>query len=144
MDSLEDPSQYISASISSLSSQKAPTSWIAKTYREATQLYLTRRLAEALDAIEPVILPDQKTPDDLLAPVSRSSRGTRVKIWSFYITLIDAIIALGSADGRTACGVTRWKSIVASVKEGTIWEQVVINGYRGFEGQVDGEVVANL
>ncbi|TKX25446.1 hypothetical protein C1H76_2094 [Elsinoe australis] len=150
----EDPSHYLSSSISSLSSQRAQSSWLAKTYRQAAQLYLTRRLAEALDAIEPAVFPDAflqghmngSSDEDgarTTAPVAHSSRGTRVKIWSFYLTLLNAIIELGPEEGKLSFGSTRWKTISSKARTGNIWDEVVRHGYGG-EGQVDGEVVANL
>lgn len=148
----EDPTQYLSASISSLSSQRAQTSWIAKQYRHATQLFLTRRLSEALDAIAPLVEASdgdgRRSPIEQdgtsIAPVATSSKGTRVKVWSFYSTLLDAIVQLEPDEGELAFGEPRWSSIVARVREGTIWDHVVRLGYRGAEGTVDGEVVANL
>jgi len=152
----EDPYQYLSSSISSLSSQRAQSSWVARTYKQAAQLYLTRRLAEALDAIEPVISPEQNLTSpqanssqlqngaSQAAPVATSSRGTRVKVWSFYLTLLNAIIELGAEEGKLAFGSAKWRSLAAKAKDGTIWEDVVVHGYGGAEGGVDGEVVANL
>ena len=52
-------SQYLTSSISSLSSARAQSSHIARTYRQAAQLFLTRRLYEALSTIEPLISPDE-------------------------------------------------------------------------------------
>ncbi|KAF2150575.1 hypothetical protein K461DRAFT_259040 [Myriangium duriaei CBS 260.36] len=152
----DDPSHYLSSSISSLSSQRAQSSWLAKTYRQAAQLYLTRRLTEALDAIEPAVFPEaffsaqsaSSSDDDHVsrtaAPVAHSSKGTRVKIWSFYLTLLNAIIELGPEEGKIAFGSTRYKGIVSKAKNGSIWDEVIRHGYNGSEGQVDGEVVANI
>lgn len=149
------PSQYLSSSISSLSSARSQSSWIAKTYRRAAQLYLTRRLSEALSTIEPLISPDERGSDEIsnhgrdpdtpeAAPVASASRGTRVKVWSFYLTLINAIIDLGPEEGKLVFGSTRWRAIAAKAREGSIWEEVVEVGYGGVEGDVDGEVVVNL
>lgn len=152
----EDPSDYLTSSISSLSSQRAQTSWIAKTYRNAAQLYLTRRLSEALDAIEPVVVPEQTvrknqangTPlsenASQAAPVAASSRGTRVKVWSFYLTLLNAIIELGPEEGKLTFGSGKWKALASKARDGSIWDEVIIHGYAGNETTVDGEVVANL
>jgi len=154
----EDPSNYLASSISSLSSQRAQSSWIAKTYRHAAQLYLTRRLAEALDAIEPVVVPEQHkqtnhpngTPTPAegntshAAPVAASSRGTRVKVWSFYLTLLNAIIELGPEEGKLTFGSAKWKTLASKARDGSIWAEVVTHGYAGSEADVDGEVVANL
>ena len=152
----EDPSQYLATSIGSLSSQRAQSSWLAKTYRQAAQLYLTRRLKEALDAIEPVVLPETffsgnnsaaSSDEDAsrsIAPIAQSSRGTRVKVWSFYLTLINAIIELGPEEGKLALGSQRHKTLVSRARTGSVWDEVVRHGYGGNEGQVDGEVIANL
>ena len=92
-------SRYLSSSISSLSTSRQQSSQIAKAYRQAAQLFLTRRLPEALSTIEPIITPppvDETTGDkgDLVghAPVATASRGTRVKVWSFYLTFLNAVI----------------------------------------------------
>lgn len=145
----EDTEHYLTSSISSLSSQRAQTSWVAKSYRNAAQLFLTRRLLEAYEAIVPLIsAPEEASPrtksHDQVAPVSASSKGTRIKVWSFYLTLIDAIIALGPEDGQTTFGPTKWSSLAQKAREGTIWDEIVRLGYAGSEGNVDGEIVANL
>lgn len=151
----EDPSRYLSSSISSLSSSRAQSSWIAKSYRHAAQLYLTRRLSEALEAIEPVITPEDldyrqsngdHSDDQVVqaAPVAAASRGTRVKVWSFYLTLVNAIIEVGPEEGKLSFGSTKWRDIAAKAREGTVWDEVVRHGYGGSEGEVDGEVVINL
>lgn len=146
-------SQYLSSSISSLSSARSQSSWIAKTYRRAAQLYLTRRLSEALLAIEPVIAPEDTHTHDSSerdgttaqpAPVAAASRGTRVKVWSFYLTLLNAIIELGPEEGKLAFGSSKWKALAAKAREGSVWDEVVKVGYAGSEGDVDGEVVVNL
>jgi len=158
----EDPSNYLASSIASLSSQRAQSSWIAKTYRHAAQLYLTRRLAEALDAVEPVVVPSVVPPEQYkqnnnqangvstegdasqAAPVAASSRGTRVKVWSFYLTLLNAIIELGPEEGKLTFGSAKWKALASKARDGSIWAEVVTHGYGGSEADVDGEVVANL
>ena len=147
-------SHYLSSSISSLSSARPQSSWIAKSYRHAAQLYLTRRLVEALSAIEPVISPAERSQDGLgqsdgedrpiAAPVAASSRGTRVKVWSFYLTLLNSIIELGPEEGKLTFGSTKWKALAAKAREGSVWDEVVRYGYADTEGDVDGEVVANL
>jgi hypothetical protein len=80
--------RYLSSSISSLSASRQQSSQIAKAYRQAAQLFLTRRLPEALSTIEPIISPapqedtNGKTSDGELvgcAPIATASRGTRVK-----------------------------------------------------------------
>lgn len=147
-------SQYLTSSISSLSSQRAQSSWIARVYRQAAQLFLTRRLYEALTTIEPVIspaaadrhaIPEHVTQDgQAAAPVAAASRTTKVKVWSFYLTLLNSIIELGPEEGKLVFGSSRWRSLAAKAREGTIWDEVVRLGYGEDEGAVDGEVVVNL
>ncbi|KAI5201520.1 hypothetical protein AUEXF2481DRAFT_71819 [Aureobasidium subglaciale EXF-2481] len=145
-------SQYLTSSISSLSSARAQSSQIARTYRQAAQLFLTRRLYEALSTIDPIISPE--APDSPLqqhdqstsnaAPVAFASKTTRVKVWSFYLTLLNAIIELGPEEGKLVFGSTKWRELAAYARQGTIWDLVVNQGYQGNEGVVDGEVVVNL
>lgn len=147
-------SRYLSSSISSLSSARAQSSWIARTYRQAAQLFLTRRLYEALSTIEPVLSAAQNETEQIdghgqedhkpAAPVARASKTTRVKVWSFYLTLLNSIIELGPEEGRLVFGSTRWKALAAKARDGSVWDEVVTLGYGGDEGNVDGEVVVNL
>ncbi|OCL13837.1 hypothetical protein AOQ84DRAFT_309903 [Glonium stellatum] len=144
-------SRMLSSSVSSLSSRQQ-SSQIAKAYRQAAQLFLTRRLPEAFSTIEPVITPpetehtnDSQNGDyPALAPVATASRGTRVKVWSFYLTFLNSVIELGAEEGKNAFGSTRWKALVAKCRDGSVWEEVVRDGYGGIEGNVDADVVINL
>jgi hypothetical protein len=144
-------SRYLSSSISSLSTSRQQSSQIAKAYRQAAQLFLTRRLPEALSTIEPIITPPPHdetngTNGDLPshAPVATASRGTRVKVWSFYLTFLNAVIELGAEEGKHAFGSARWKQLVSKCRDGSIWDDVVRDGYAGVEGDVDADVVINL
>jgi hypothetical protein len=146
-------SRYLSSSISSLSASRQQSSQIAKAYRQAAQLFLTRRLPEALSTIEPIITPAPqddthgKAADAELvgyAPIATASRGTRVKVWSFYLTFLNAVVELGAEEGKHAFGSTRWKQLVSKCRDGSIWDEVVRDGYAGAEGDVDADVVINL
>jgi hypothetical protein len=145
-------SQYLTSSISSLSSARAQSSQIARTYRQAAQLFLTRRLYEALSTIDPIIspeLPDSPFQqadhtDQNAAPVALASKTSRVKVWSFYLTLLNAIIDLGPEEGKLIFGSTKWRELASYARQGTIWDLVVNQGYQGNEGAVDAEVVVNL
>lgn len=145
-------SRMLSSSVSSLSSSRHQSSQIAKAYRQAAQLFLTRRLPEALSTIEPIITPppiddtNGSYNGDLsaFAPVASASRGTRVKVWSFYLTFLNSVIELGAEEGKHAFGSTQWKALVSKCRDGSIWEDVVRDGYAGVEGDVDAEVVVNL
>lgn len=143
----------LSASVTSLASQQRPqAAQIAKTYRQAAQLFLTRRLPEALSTIEPIITPEHPDDDGLhaqgkqniLAPIAYASRGTRIKVWSFYLTFLNSVVELGPEEGKHAFGSTRWKASVAKCRDGSVWEEVVQAGYAGAEGSVDPDVVINL
>lgn len=133
----------LSPSISSFSSPAAQrqTSQISKTYRQASTLFLTRRLPEALSTLLPLITPPS---DGEPTPVSAASRTTRVKVWSLYLTTLNAIVEMEPEEGKSAFGTQEWRALCAKVREGTVWEDVVRNGYHGSEGDVDSEVVINL
>jgi hypothetical protein len=145
-------SQYLTSSISSLSSARAQSSQIARTYRQAAQLFLTRRLYEALSTIDPIISPEAPDSpfqqgdhtDHHAAPVAFASKTSRVKVWSFYLTLLNAIIDLGPEEGKLVFGSTKWRELASYARQGTIWDLVVKQGYQGNEGAVDAEVVVNL
>lgn len=148
-------SQYLSSSISSLSSARSQSSLIARTYRHAAQLFLTRRLSEALSTIEPIVQAPgaaqkgadgyQEEDDEFhVAPVASSSRGTRIKVWSLYLTLLNAIVELGPEEGKLVFGSSKWKALANKAKEGSIWDDVLRLGYHDVEGDVDGDVVINL
>lgn len=124
---------------------------VKEAYKQACSLFLTRRLAEALSVIQPIIVPpvieqiDVETPGEPEAAIiSSASRNVRIKIWSLYLTLLNAIVELGPEDGNASFGSKVWRDIVNKVQDGSIWEDVVQVGYRGFEGTVDDEVVINL
>ena len=146
-------SRMLTSSVGSVSSSRHQSSPIAKTYRQAAQLFLTRRFPEALSTIEPIITPppsseQQKGQENghnpTLAPVASASRNTRIKVWSFYLTLLNSIVELGLEDGKHAFGSTRWRALAVKAREGSVWEDVVRDGYNGREGEVDAEVVCNL
>lgn len=149
--SATDASQHIlSSSISSLSSSTSsrhPPSSVSKTYRQASTLFLTRRLPEALSTVLPLVTPiNSDSPNGALepAPVARASRTTRTKVWSLYITILNAIVELEPDEGKEAFGTQEWRALCTKVRDGEIWEEVVQNGYHGVEGDVDSEVVINL
>jgi hypothetical protein len=143
------PSHLLSSSISSLSSSTTAsrhTSPISKTYRQASTLFLTRRLPEALSTILPIITPPAGETNGVTepAPVARASRTTRIKVWSLYLTILNAIVELEPDEGKDAFGTQEWRAICNKIRDGAIWEEVVNNGYHGIEGNVDSDVVINL
>lgn len=149
-------SQSLRSSISSLGSPAAArhaASYVSKTYRQSSTLFLTRRLPEALSTITPLITvtppsPSQQpeTPNGTTepAPVARASRNTRIKVWTLYIAILNAIVALDPDEGKEALGTHEWRALCAKVRDGDVWEEVVQNGYHGVEADVDSDVVINL
>ncbi|MCJ1277257.1 hypothetical protein MMC21_005067 [Puttea exsequens] len=144
-------SRLLGLSLGSLSSPCRKSSEISKAHREASNLFLTRRLPEALSIIEPLItcLPqfedvNEEEHQPHSAPVAIASRKDRIKVWSFYLTLLNAIADLGPEEGKDTFGNRQWTSLVAKAKDGTIWEELVKDGYHGIEENVDPEVVINL
>lgn len=144
-------SRLLGSSLGSLTSLKKDKSQISKAYKQATELFLTRRLSEALSTIEPLvtvpqpsdeIIEDQDTPR--LAPIARASRNSRIKVWVFYLTLLNAIAELGPEDGKAAFGNKVWRDLVSKAQDGSIWNEVVDIGYGGVEGKVDADVVISL
>ena len=138
-------------SLISSSSSRQGSSHFSKIYKHASTLFLTRRLPEALSALEPVFTvfdPAASASEEELsaaaAPIASASRSTRIKVWSLYLTLLNAIVELGPEDGKNALGSKEWRAIVAKVREGTVWNEVVQKGYGGLEGNVDPDVVINL
>lgn len=150
-------SVYLSSSVSSLHRSKKSSSEISKTYKHASQLYLTRRLVECYEALQPVIRPLQQdssakenghsTSEDESkprAPIASASTSQRIKTWSLYATLLNAIVELGDEEGKQDFGNKLYRDIVRNVQSGEVWEQVIRDGYLGREASVDAEVVYNL
>lgn len=122
----------------------------SKIYKQASTFYLTCRFLEAWVLLEslttvPKSLDGSSQEDTVnVAPIRNASRNTRIKVWSLYLTLLNAIIELGPEDGKLAFGGKEWRAIRAKTEDGTIWEDVVQAGYGGNEGDVDADVVINL
>lgn len=149
---MADSGSITSASQSQLSSapRLSPSKLRSQTYKKASQLYLTRRLQEALAALEPVISAPRANDeqytngDDSVPLIATASSTWRIKVWNLYITLLSAIVDLGPEEGKKTFGQKEWKTISSNVRDGAIWETVVQMGYKGLEGSVDAEVVYNL
>ncbi|KAG5985022.1 hypothetical protein E4U55_001958 [Claviceps digitariae] len=132
------------ASLRSATTASRPTSQISKTYRQASTLFLTRRLPEALTTLTPLIHPPGSVEDGDPAPVASASRTTRIKVWSLYLTILNAIVEMDPEEGKDAFGNQEWRALCAKVRDGQVWEEVIHNGYHGVEGDVDSDVVINL
>ena len=122
-------------------------SQISKIYKQASNLFLTRRLPEALSTLELVFTqPAEEASSERSnpAPIANASRSSRIKVWSLYLTLINAIIELGPDDGKATFGSKVWRNIADKARDGSVWEEVVQVGYHGIEENVDADVVINL
>jgi len=65
-------------------------------------------------------------------------------VWSFYLTFLNAVVELGPEEGKHAFGSSKWKALVQKARDGSIWPEVVRDGYHGSDGDVDADVVINL
>ncbi|KAJ5812991.1 hypothetical protein N7447_010014 [Penicillium robsamsonii] len=105
-------SPMLSHSDARSSSSASPTKLCSKTYKKASQLYLTRRLPEALANLQPIIKPsapqeDQHTNGDNstpVAPIATAAGTWRIKVWNLYITLLSAIVDLGAEEEKSNLG----------------------------------------
>lgn len=130
---------------------RGAASEVLLTFRQASSFYVTHRLCEALTVLEQLLFSANPSKDteaghgsqegDAIATIPRK---LRVKIWSLYITVLDATIKLGSDVAKGAVGVQRWQELTAKVRDGQIWDDVVKRGYSGNYAAVDPEVVLNL
>lgn len=160
-DSLD--SQYLSSSFSNLSRSRSSNSLIVRTYKQATQMYLTKRFKEALETLEPIVAPPQTSHGEVngtearangdanrdganshASPIAQATKGTKTKVLVFYLSLLNAIIDLGAEAGKLQFGSTKWRQLASTVRGGAIWEEIVQCGYGGNEADVDADVVVNL
>lgn len=144
-------SRLLGSSVGSLSSSRRGTSEISKVHKRASYLFLQREFSEAFSTIEPLITvlrpPEEGTEEEAHskpAPVATAIRKDRIKVWSFYISLLNAVAELDPEEGKSTFGNKQWRTLIAKVQEGTIWEDVVNIGYHGIEGNVDADVVISL
>ena len=152
-DQLQDTlsSSHLFGSIAPSSSYKRINSLISKAYKQASALYLQRRLLEAFQTVEPLIsLPEPVDESEISenhaasALIAGASRSNRVKVWNLYLSLLNAILELGPEEGKNTFGGREWRSLVAKARDGTVWDEVVKVGYGGVEGNVDADVVSSL
>jgi hypothetical protein len=144
-------SGLLSTSIGSISSSRQGPSNVSQIYKQASTYFLTRRLREALDTLQPLLTLqeddgqiDRNGEYHASAPIANASRSGRIKVWSVYLTTLDEIVKLGPDEGKTTFGNQRWRELVTKVQKGQVWEEVSRAGYSGGEGDIDPEVVINL
>lgn len=148
-DAFSIPNVFASSNGSISSPRKS--SELSKAYKSASKFYLTRRFHEALSTIKPLItVPSshqnnkEDDTEDQKAPIAKADKRWRIKVWSFYLTLLNAIVELGPDEGSVTIGRLQWKDILNKAETGSIWDEVVNVGYGGDESRVDAEVVVNL
>ena len=140
-----------SRQLGSIPSSKGASPVISKAYKQAQNLFLTRRLSEALQTLQPIITPYEANTEQKESGYSANrslivsaTKNVRVKVWNLYLTLLNSILELDPDERRAQFDRTEWRSLVSRVRDGSIWEEVVQVGYRGEEGNVDADVVSNL
>lgn len=146
-------SSFITSSISSLSSAWNQPPNVARVYKQAFQLFITRRTSEALEVLQPILQPADSIDNSAdraieeqheRAPVALASKNARVKVWNLYISILNSALEMGSGEGKRQFGAAAWMKLASKTRDGQVWAEVVQNGYDGKEGQVDPEVVASL
>ena len=108
---------------------------IWQIYKSCTNLFLTRRLPEALAVLQPVV-------GDPSASIRQCPRHLRIKFWGLYLAILDAAAKTGASEGKATWGLKEWPELVGKIRSGTVWDEV--NRAYGNEGRVDAEVVVSL
>ena len=150
-DAFSIPNVSASSNGAILCKPKTKRSELSKAYKSACQCYLTRRFHEALSTIKPLITTpsgpqngEEDDAEDHKAPIAKADKQWRIKVWSFYLALLNVIVELGPDEGSATVGRLQWKDILNKAETGSIWDEVVNVGYGGDESLVDAEVVVNL
>ena len=126
---------------------------LSRGYRKARDLFLTQQFAEAFKEI--TLLLECKgasdntsdTEDEYCssrAPVSYAKRSLRVKIWCLYLCLLSTLREAGSQQASAWIGTQTWKSLDASLRDGSIWQRVEEVGYACDEQALDHEIIVAL
>jgi hypothetical protein len=114
---------------------RLPPQAISQIYKSCTNLFLTRRLPEALSALQPAV-------SDPTASLRQCPRALRVKFWGLYLAILDAAAKMGASEGKATWGQKEWPELVGKIRSGDVWEEA--NCTYGGEGRVDAEVVVTL
>ena len=123
---------------------------LGRVYDQAATYFITRRPSEALSLLCTAIFPapvDHGEPLSFgvaeFAPVAGAPRKLRIKMWSLFISCLDALARIEEA-GVQVARPTNHRDLVTKVHNGTIWDVVVQHGYRGQKDCVDAEVIISL
>ncbi|CAZ82970.1 unnamed protein product [Tuber melanosporum] len=130
----QQPRMTSSVSASTPEQVVAPAT-VSRVYRVATNLFLTRRVPDALMVLQPIIA-------DSVSPRVRCSRTLRIKVWSLYFAILDATAKMGPEEGKKVWGAQEWRRIVSRVRSGAVWNEAI--QIYGEEGRIDGDVVNTL
>lgn len=107
----------------------------SRTYKTCTNLFLTRRLSDALAGLQPLV----EGPPGVM---SQLPRPLRIKLWSLYLAILDAALKMTASEGKAMWGQNEWPLLVGKIRSGAIWDSA--NRAYGDEGRVDLEVVITL
>jgi hypothetical protein len=114
---------------------RLPPQTISHIYKSCTNLFLTRRLPEALAALQPVV-------NDRSASIRQCPRALRIKFWGLYLAILDAAAKMGATEGKATWGEKEWPELVGKIRNGFVWDEV--NMAYGNEGRVDADVIVTL
>jgi hypothetical protein len=114
---------------------RLPPQTISHIYKSCTNLFLTRRLPEALAALQPVV-------HDPSASIRQCPRALRIKFWGLYLAILDAAAKMGATEGKATWGEKEWPELVGKIRNGAVWDEV--NQAYGDEGRVDADIVVTL
>lgn len=131
-----------------------------RIYREASQLFLTRRLSESWAVMKELITPagdfvvgNQRGHHSKVAagglpvspaPVALASSKLRIRVWSLYLALLSVALDLEYEAGQAQLGQEDWKAMESQVRSGEIWDFIIRVGYQGKQETLDAVVVSNL
>ncbi|TGZ80921.1 hypothetical protein EX30DRAFT_371938 [Ascodesmis nigricans] len=115
--------------------RKTPSQIASKAYKNSTNLFLTRRLGEAMQGLLPII-------DAEPGALNQCPKALRIKLWSLYLAIMDAAAKMTPSEGKAMWGAQEWPQLVARIRSGEVWEEA--NRSYGDEGRVDPEVIVTL
>lgn len=133
----------------------APAHWgnkqISKYYDLAQASFSNRQFQEAYQTLETLISPISSGPYDLIdgrlakpSPIITAKSSLRVKIWVLYFKLLDAIIGLSPDENVEGIAPKERYQLIFQVKNGTIWDRILQDGYGGVHARVEAEVAWHL
>lgn len=140
---------------SSLDWLPGATQWskkqISKDYDLAQGYFSSKQFREAYDILEALISTPKPEAGDVedeastgKSPIATAKSSLRIKVWTLYFKLVDALIVSGPNECVAEFGRDKWRQITSRVLDSTIWKQVLQDGYGGILANVDAGVVGDL